>query len=127
MRELVSIIIPLFNKEEYLDKCLNSLLNQSFEDFDFEAFKGKKIFITEKDSAADYAFRYILKAHGLEEGEGPDFVEIDYTVSNEHAVQAMLSGSVEIIIIGEPYATAVMMKNKGAQKIFDLCLLFVLL
>lgn len=93
---------------------------QSFEDFDFEAFKGKKIFITEKDSAADYAFRYILKAHGLEEGEGPDFVEIDYTVSNEHAVQAMLSDSVEIIIIGEPYATAVMMKNQGAQKIFDL-------
>ena len=98
----------------------HSVLTSLQEIQSFESLKGKKVFITEKDSAADYAFRYILKAGGLEVGSGPDFVEIDYTVSNENAVQAMLSGNVEIIIIGEPYATAIMMKNQTVQKVFDL-------
>lgn len=30
MRELVSIIIPIFNKEEYLDKCLSSIRQQTY-------------------------------------------------------------------------------------------------
>lgn len=30
----VSVVVPVYNVEPYLDKCLNSLLNQSFEDFE---------------------------------------------------------------------------------------------
>ncbi len=31
---LLSIIIPVFNKEEYIDECINSILNQTFTDFE---------------------------------------------------------------------------------------------
>ena len=30
----VSVVVPVYNVEPYLDRCLNSLLNQSFEDFE---------------------------------------------------------------------------------------------
>lgn len=30
----VSIIIPVYNSEEYLEECINSLLNQQFDDFE---------------------------------------------------------------------------------------------
>ena len=30
----VSIIVPVYNTEKYLEKCLNSLVNQSLEDIE---------------------------------------------------------------------------------------------
>ncbi|MGN1321130.1 MAG: glycosyltransferase family 2 protein, partial [Methanosphaera sp.] len=30
----ISVIIPVFNSEEFLNKCLDSLLNQSFTDIE---------------------------------------------------------------------------------------------
>lgn len=30
----ISIIVPVYNVEKYLEKCINSILNQSFEDFE---------------------------------------------------------------------------------------------
>ena len=30
----VSVIIPLYNSEKYIDKCLLSLNNQTYKDFD---------------------------------------------------------------------------------------------
>ena len=29
----ITIIIPVYNVENYLEKCLNSILNQTFKDF----------------------------------------------------------------------------------------------
>lgn len=29
-----SIVIPVYNVEEYIDKCLNSVLNQTYKDFE---------------------------------------------------------------------------------------------
>lgn len=31
---MISIVIPIFNSEKYLLECLNSVLNQSFSDFE---------------------------------------------------------------------------------------------
>ena len=30
----VSVIVPIYNNEEYLDKCLSSLIGQSLEDIE---------------------------------------------------------------------------------------------
>lgn len=34
MKKLVSIIIPVYNVEDYLTFCLDSLLNQTYEDLE---------------------------------------------------------------------------------------------
>ena len=30
----ISIIIPVYNSENYIRRCLNSILNQTFQDFE---------------------------------------------------------------------------------------------
>lgn len=34
MKPLISVIVPVYNTEKYLDRCLQSIINQSFEDFE---------------------------------------------------------------------------------------------
>jgi len=34
MKPKISIIVPVYNVEEYLDKCISSILNQTFKDFE---------------------------------------------------------------------------------------------
>lgn len=34
MSKLVSVIVPVYNTKAYLDKCINSILNQTFTDFE---------------------------------------------------------------------------------------------
>ena len=34
MAEMISIIVPVYNSEKYLRKCLDSLINQSYENIE---------------------------------------------------------------------------------------------
>ena len=33
MKGLISVIIPVYNREKYIEECLNSLFSQSYENF----------------------------------------------------------------------------------------------
>ena len=34
MNDLISVIIPVYNVEKYLEKCVNSILNQTYKNME---------------------------------------------------------------------------------------------
>lgn len=34
MKPLISIIVPVYNADQYIDKCIDSILNQSYTNFE---------------------------------------------------------------------------------------------
>ena len=52
----VSIIVPVYNVEEYLDKCLNSLVNQTLKDIEIIVVNDGT-----KDNSQDIIDRYVSK------------------------------------------------------------------
>lgn len=64
----VSIIIPLFNAEDYLDRCLHSVLDQDFPSFEVilvdDGSTDSSPLICDRYSATDSRFRTIHKPNG---------------------------------------------------------------
>lgn len=64
----VSIIVPVYNAEVYLHKCINALLSQSFEDFELilvnDGSKDKSGAICDEFSANDNRIKVIHKENG---------------------------------------------------------------
>ena len=56
LRKLLTVIIPVFNTENYLERCLESVLNQSY----------KNIEIIAVDDASTDNSKYILEKYNYE-------------------------------------------------------------
>ena len=84
----LSIIIPVYNVEKYLPKCLDSILNQSFKDFEIicindgssdnslkilEEYKDKRIIIINKENAGSG----VARNAGLEIAKGEYIFFVD--------------------------------------------------
>ena len=52
----ISVIVPIYNVEKYLDKCLTSLVNQTFKDFEIIAVNNNS-----SDSSYEIAFSFAKK------------------------------------------------------------------
>lgn len=50
----ISIIIPVYNAEKYVERCLKSVLNQTFQDFEI---------ILVNDGSADDSLRICMEFH----------------------------------------------------------------
>lgn len=95
----VSVIIPIYNTEKYLDKCLNSIKNQTFKDFEVimvdDGSTDKSAEICKYFSNEDSRFKYFFKENGgsssarnlgLRNAQGDyiafidsdDFIDLDY-------------------------------------------------
>lgn len=65
---LVSIIVPIYNVEEYLDECLNSILNQSYKNLQIilvnDGSDDKSEIIAEKYVQSDNRFILFSKPNG---------------------------------------------------------------
>jgi len=84
-RELISVLLATFNESTYIERCVNSLLNQQISDFDLEvlAIDGKSVDgtreILEKIAARDSRVRLLVNEErkipfafnlGLQEAKG---------------------------------------------------------
>lgn len=65
---LVSIIVPIFNTEEYLDRCINSLIKQTYRNIEIilvdDGSTDQSSIICDKYGEADSRVRVIHKANG---------------------------------------------------------------
>lgn len=111
----VSIIIPVYNAEDYLARCLDSILNQDMTSFEVilvdDGSTDASPLICDRYSETDPRFRTIHKPNGgvssarnaglnLAKGEYVMFVDSDDAL-NEGALEAMLSGADgEDLIVG---------------------------
>ena len=59
--ERVSIIVPVYNAEEYINECLNSIKNQTYSDFEViiidDGSTDQSLVIAEEYKAEDYRFK----------------------------------------------------------------------
>ena len=63
----ISVIIPVYNVEKYLKKCIDSILNQTFQDFEIifidDGSTDKSLKILEEYKNKDYRFIILKQAH----------------------------------------------------------------
>lgn len=56
MEELISVIVPIYNVEKYLNKCIESIINQSYSNLEIILVDDGS-----KDSSGIMCDSYILK------------------------------------------------------------------
>ncbi len=111
----ISIIIPVYNAEDYLDRCLDSVLDQSFMSFEVilvdDGSNDSSPLICDRYSATDSRFRTIHKKNGgvssarnagmnLAKGEYLMFMDADDALLPD-ALERMMEGVVdEDVIVG---------------------------
>lgn len=113
----ISIIIPVYNVEKLLQRCINSLLNQTFTDYELICIndgskdnslevlnrykKNKKIRIYDQQNKGPAQTRN--RGISLAKGDYIMFIDSDdYVLENyvEHYYQAMVSGDYDLVIGG---------------------------
>lgn len=126
-QELISIIVPIFNAEKYLHQCLDSILSQSYENFECllinDGSTDASASICREYVAKDARFRYFEKENGgvssarnlgIERSGGAyitfidsdDWVEFDYL---EVLYAAIIQETADISV--SSYRTYEMSKN----------------
>ena len=113
---LISVIIPVYNVENYLEQCLNSIKNQTYKNFEViivnDGSKDNTEVICKRFSEDDSRFRYFSKENGgvssarnfgLDNAQGNyiTFIDADdWVVSNhlEILMDAIIKNNCEIAI-----------------------------
>ncbi len=117
MEHLVSVVIPVYNSEKYLSKCIESFLNQSYKEYELiiiddgsrdasysimqqykDAYPDKIRIFTQDNSGVA-----ITRNRGIEYSKGmyvmfadnDDFVELDYI---EKMVSAIVSDNLDMVV-----------------------------
>lgn len=68
MKEKIAVIIPVYNVEEYIEKCINSVKNQTYTNFEAiivnDGTKDASIEVAKKIVAGDERFIFLTKENG---------------------------------------------------------------
>lgn len=132
MDKLVSIVVPIYNVEKYIDKCIDSIINQSYNNLEIilvndgspdrsveicnqYAEKDSRIKVINKDNGglSDARNKGIDNASGdyIVFVDGDDYIEI---LTIEKAIQAMHEEDADIVIWS--YLAEHVDKNEIVQK-----------
>ena len=133
---MISVIVPIFNAEEYLDECIESIINQSYKDLELllidDGSTDKSSSICDNYAQSDKRIRVFHKINegvsvarniGIEKSQGEwlMFVDADdYLLPNAIAkLQEISLRDNSDIVFGNAYK----LSNKGEKVIFDLHIL----
>jgi len=98
MNDLISVIVPIFNVEQYLEKCINSLINQTYKNIEIilvdDGSTDKSSKICDKYASQDNRIKVIHKQNGgissarntgmnIAKGKYYSFVDADDMVAND--------------------------------------------
>lgn len=113
----VSIIIPIYNAERYIEECLDSICKQTFSDFEVimidDGSKDRSAEVCQRYAACDSRLRYIYKENGgvssarnrgieVAQGEYVSFVDADDWVTEDYLETLMASEpKADITFFGE--------------------------
>lgn len=116
---LVSVVIPVFNVEQYLSECVESVINQSYKNLDIilvnDGSTDKSGELCDQYATADKRIRVIHKANGglsdarnegvkKAKGEVVSFIDSDDYVSPyfiEIMVNVMLNGNCDFVVLSD--------------------------
>lgn len=133
--KMVSVIVPVYNVEAYIDKCLNSLCNQTFKDIEIivvdDGSTDKSPEIIKKHADIDSRILYFRKDNGglssarnfginKAAGEYIGFVDSDDWVDKyfvEHLLSAMVEDSSDISICNISYINENGVENRNVPHI----------
>lgn len=100
MKELVSVIVPVYNVEKYLDKCVNSIVRQSYEKLEIilvdDGSKDTSGMLCDRWKQMDSRIRVIHKQNeglGFARNSGLDIANGDYVMyidSDDYIAQDMI-------------------------------------
>ena len=118
---LVSIIVPVYNSEEYLSKCLDSLINQTYKNIQIviinDGSPDNSEIICKKYAEIDSRITYVFKENGgvsdarnygldYSKGDIISFVDPDDWISSdaiEKIVRVMIDDGSDIVSFGVKY------------------------
>ena len=134
---MVSIIVPVYNVEKYIEKCLSSLASQTYDSLEFilvsDGSKDGSDVICKRFAAADKRFRYFRKEnegvsaarnYGISRARGEYYLFVD---SDDYIHPQMLELLYEAIRKGDYdlaiayYQTVVINKKINFQSIVTPC------
>lgn len=146
MKPLISIIVPVYNADQYIDKCIDSILNQSYTNFELLLIDDGSVDnsasickqYAEEDSRIKYIYKkwrsVFCKNLGIENATGKwvcfvdsdDYIDSDYLlnfgVTNDDHITLYAQGykiiCQENIIIKEPAKVGIFDK-KDAYDILE--------
>ena len=141
MKSTVSIIIPVYNVEKYIDRCIKSVINQTYEKLEIilidDGSPDNCPEICDKWSQTDSRIKVIHKKNGglsdarnaglsIATGKYVLFVDSDDWISNnmvENMVQAMENNDVDIVIcqyiVAYENGEEKNLKTEVGERIFD--------
>lgn len=126
----VTVIVPIYNSEKYISECIESILNQTYKNFELflidDGSKDASGGICKKYENQDKRIRYIYKENGgvssarnygvaMTTGEYVVFVDSDDFIKQDMLERLMRAGNADFVMCGYELFDE---RNKGITDIF---------